>query len=358
MGAPGTILARSRTMQPPHDELHRAGHTVLLPADGRRAVGRPPAAGARVPIQRRAGRSLLRDDPAGPTGLLRGCAGRWLPLAVPAPLLHAAGTGRVAGRVLRGRPHLLLVAPPQPPGELPLGGARRAPPERGLQPGGRPPAGGAVGVDHLAVPPAAGAGGRAAGGLCDGGVVLHALPVLDPHRAGREARLVRTRLQHAVNPRYLDRNYAATLCIWDRLFGTFEEEREQPVFGLVKPLTSFNPLWAQVQAWAALWRASREARGLDRLRVWLKGPDWRPGGLSSEAPEVTRAAQRKHDPGIPAGLVAYVAANLMAAIAGTTYLLFTQFTLSLPLQLSLAALVLLTLLGWGGLMERRRWRSE
>jgi hypothetical protein len=48
-----------------------------------------------------------------------------------------------------------------------------------------------------------------------------------------------------------------------------------------------------------------EARGLDRLRVWLKGPDWRPGGLRIEAPEVTRAAQRKHDPRIPAGLVGY-----------------------------------------------------
>jgi hypothetical protein len=70
---------------------------------------------------------------------------------------------------------------------------------------------------------------------------------------------------------------------------------------------------------------------------------------------VTRAAQRKHDPRIPAGLVGYVAANLMAAIAGTTYLLFTELTLPLPLQLALAALVLLTLLGWGGLMERRRW---
>src|SRR5713101_5563143 len=79
------------------------------------------------------------------------------------------------------------------------------------------------------------------------------------------------RVHHAINPRYLDKNYAATLCIWDRLFGTFEEEKEQPVYGLVKPLASFNPLWAQVQAWAALWRASREARGLDRLRVWLKG---------------------------------------------------------------------------------------
>ena len=68
------------------------------------------------------------------------------------------------------------------------------------------------------------------------------------------------RVHHAVNPRYLDRNYAATLCIWDRLFGTFQEEREQPVFGLVKPLSSFNPIHAQVQAWAALWRSAREAR--------------------------------------------------------------------------------------------------
>jgi len=139
------------------------------------------------------------------------------------------------------------------------------------------------------------------------------------------------------------------------LFGTFEEEREQPVFGLVKPLASFNPIWAQFQAWVAMWRASRETRGLDRLRTWLKGPDWRPGGLLIEAPDVTRAAQRKHDPRIPAGLTAYVAANLVLAIAGTTYLLFTQFTLPLPVQIALAALVLLTLLGWGGLMEGRRW---
>jgi len=163
------------------------------------------------------------------------------------------------------------------------------------------------------------------------------------------------RVHHAVNPRYLDRNYAATLCIWDRLFGTFQEEREEPVFGLVKPLASFNPLWAQVQAWVALWRSSREARGLDRVRVWLEGPDWRPGGLRIEAPETTRAAQRKHDPPIPAGLLAYVACNLVLAIAGTTYLLFTEFTLPLQLQLALAALVVLTLLGWGGLLEQRRW---
>src|SRR5437660_3553961 len=48
------------------------------------------------------------------------------------------------------------------------------------------------------------------------------------------------RVHHGINPRYLDKNYAATLCIWDRLFGTFEEEKEEAVYGLVKPLKSFD----------------------------------------------------------------------------------------------------------------------
>ncbi|HWC73497.1 MAG TPA: sterol desaturase family protein [Gemmatimonadales bacterium] len=165
------------------------------------------------------------------------------------------------------------------------------------------------------------------------------------------------RVHHAINPRYLDRNYAATLCIWDRLFGTFEEEREQPVFGLVKPLSSFNPIYAQVQAWVALWHSSREARGWDRLRVWLKGPDWRPGGLRIEAPAVTRASQRKHDPRFSRRLTPYVALNLVLTIVGTTYLMFTEFTMSLPRQIALAALLLLTMLSWGALLEQRRWAT-
>ena len=45
----------------------------------------------------------------------------------------------------------------------------------------------------------------------------------------RELTPAQHRVHHAVNPQYLDKNYAATLCIWDRLFGTFEEEIEQRI---------------------------------------------------------------------------------------------------------------------------------
>jgi len=162
------------------------------------------------------------------------------------------------------------------------------------------------------------------------------------------------RVHHAVNPRYLDKNYAATLCIWDRMFGTFEPEREEPVYGLVKPLRSFNPIRAQLQGFVDIAKLAAGARGVDRLHAIFKDPAWRPGG-PLEIPEVTRASVCKYDPRPSRGLVAYLAANLVLAVIGTTALLFTQFTLDFPRQAALAALLLLTLLGFGALLERRRW---
>jgi alkylglycerol monooxygenase len=52
------------------------------------------------------------------------------------------------------------------------------------------------------------------------------------------------RVHHACNPKYLDCNYGGMLIIWDRLFGTFVEEEEEPTFGLVSPLHSWNPMYA------------------------------------------------------------------------------------------------------------------
>jgi len=158
------------------------------------------------------------------------------------------------------------------------------------------------------------------------------------------------RVHHAVNPRYLDRNYAATLCIWDRLFGTFELEREQPVYGLVKPLQSFDAMWAQVQHFVALARRTREMRGLDKLRVWLKGPEW---GYPP-APDITRAEQRKHHVELSRGEVRWLAATLALAIAMSFLLLWFQFSLPLWKRAAVAGATLLLIASWGFLLDRRR----
>ena len=157
------------------------------------------------------------------------------------------------------------------------------------------------------------------------------------------------RVHHAVNPRYLDRNYAATLCIWDRLFGTFEEERERPVYGLVKPLGSFDPILAQVHHFGLMARRARELRGWDRARVFLKGPEWG----HPPAPEITRATQRKHSVDLSRAEILWLAVTLVVAVAGTTWLLWSQAFWSWPHKLAVAAAILGIIASWGMLLDRR-----
>ena len=158
------------------------------------------------------------------------------------------------------------------------------------------------------------------------------------------------RVHHAVNPRYLDKNYAATLCVWDRLFGTFEEETEQPVYGLVKPLASFDPVWAQVHHFVEIAQRMRAYRGLDRLRVWLRGPDWD----FPPAPAITRAQQRKYDPQLSSRATAWLAVNLVATVLGASLLLWYQAVLPFGQRAAIAGFLLLTIASWGALLEKRR----
>lgn len=99
------------------------------------------------------------------------------------------------------------------------------------------------------------------------------------------------RVHHAVNPRYLDRNYAGVFIIWDRMFGTFEPERDddRPRYGIVKPLPTLNPLWAAVHEWVAIARDLGRARSLGEAwgRV-ARPPGWQPGG-GGDTSEAIRA---------------------------------------------------------------------
>jgi sterol desaturase/sphingolipid hydroxylase (fatty acid hydroxylase superfamily) len=75
------------------------------------------------------------------------------------------------------------------------------------------------------------------------------------------------RVHHGTNPRYLDKNYAGALIIWDRLFGTFEPESEPVTYGLTKNVGSFNLFWVQLHEYVAMLRDCRRA-GSWRDRLW------------------------------------------------------------------------------------------
>jgi len=101
------------------------------------------------------------------------------------------------------------------------------------------------------------------------------------------------RVHHGRNPYCIDKNYAGTLIIWDRLFGTFAAERkdEQIAYGLVHNLDTFDPIYIQVFAYWHLFLRFLRIEGLwNKCCVLLKGPGWVPGsprlGDPNEIPEI------------------------------------------------------------------------
>lgn len=101
------------------------------------------------------------------------------------------------------------------------------------------------------------------------------------------------RVHHASNLRYLDANYGGVLIVFDRLFGTYVEEREDEpcVYGLVKPMRSYNPLRVEFDQWISLWRDVVNAGSVgNAIRYLYKPPGWSPHGAGETTEEMRARA--------------------------------------------------------------------
>jgi alkylglycerol monooxygenase len=130
------------------------------------------------------------------------------------------------------------------------------------------------------------------------------------------------RVHHAQNERYIDKNYGGMLILWDRLFGTFEDEREDDpvVFGVRKPLANWNPFWANLQVYDYLLFDARHAgRWSDKLGIWFRRTGWRPPDVEERFPRRPEdlASFEKFDPTVPRAMQRYVLMQFGVAIAAT-----------------------------------------
>ena len=94
------------------------------------------------------------------------------------------------------------------------------------------------------------------------------------------------RVHHASNIRYLDCNHAGALIIWDRLFGTFSEEKDfdKPVYGLTESLNSFNIAYVATHEYGAIWRdVQRADKWSDKLKYIFYAPGWSHDGDDKRA---------------------------------------------------------------------------
>ncbi len=167
------------------------------------------------------------------------------------------------------------------------------------------------------------------------------------------------RVHHGCDDKYLDKNYAGTLIVWDRLFGSFQEEEEEPTYGITKPLKSWNPLWANVHFYADLVATGRQAPSLlEKLKLWLAPPGYLPDWAA--APDrgispLTHGEAGKYDAAAPAPLNAYVFIQFLGAIGLTVLLLFSGGGLAVAERLAVAVLIAWTVTDLGGIFDRRRW---
>lgn len=165
------------------------------------------------------------------------------------------------------------------------------------------------------------------------------------------------RVHHGRNPRYLDRNHAAVLIVWDRMFGTFQEEDETPIYGTVKPYTSWNALWANFDYFAELARTALTfERPDDRLKLWISEPGWRPGvthaQIHAEAgalAELNRPV--RWDTPLSTGLFWYVFVQITLVVCAATAYLFVELALA---PKAIACLLILWTLGALGLLLEGR----
>jgi alkylglycerol monooxygenase len=165
------------------------------------------------------------------------------------------------------------------------------------------------------------------------------------------------RVHHGRDAKYLDRNYAATLCVWDRVFGSFQEEEEEPLYGTIAPYASWNPVWANFDFWAHLVKKARGTPRLsDKLRVFVKSPGWvPPGGVEHDGtPRAVEPAVR-YETTVPFGLKVYVAAQFLVVLAATMNVYALQRSEDRWLVACLVAGILVTTVVLGGLFERRSW---
>ena len=135
------------------------------------------------------------------------------------------------------------------------------------------------------------------------------------------------RVHHGRDPKYIDKNHAGSLIIWDKMFGTFQAEEEKPTYGITKPLNSWNAVFANVSHYVDMQKdLQRIPKWSDRVRYLFKKPGWLPDYLGGyrPAPVIDKAAYRKYETPSALPLTAYVLFQYVLCLAGTALFLFSQ----------------------------------
>ena len=169
------------------------------------------------------------------------------------------------------------------------------------------------------------------------------------------------RVHHAINPIYIDKNLAPIFCVWDRCFGTFQEELEDepPVYGVLKPVRTWNPLLINFQhLWGLIFDAWHTRSIREKLTLWWQPTGYRPEDVKRRFPRniITSVNEmEKYNPESGSLMKGWA----MFQWLGTTFMLLL-FLANYPSFGNLQALlfggvIMLSIFGYTSVMDQQSW---
>ncbi|GIX42890.1 MAG: sterol desaturase [Leptospiraceae bacterium] len=169
------------------------------------------------------------------------------------------------------------------------------------------------------------------------------------------------RVHHGRNPEYIDKNYGGTLIIWDKLFGTFQEEKKEPAYGITRPLKTWNPVWANLHHyWDLIHFTFKAPKWKDKIKVWFSYPGWKPDYMKdyqypSEKNKPFENLYQKYDTIITKDLSFYSLIWFTIIVLGTFIFLLKQIHFSNLENAISMGIIILSLVIISGILERQIW---
>lgn len=166
------------------------------------------------------------------------------------------------------------------------------------------------------------------------------------------------RVHHAINPEYIDKNLGQIFCIWDRMFGTFQEELKEvpPQYGILKPAKTWNPIRINFQH---LWRLVRDAwytrSYKDKFRIWFMPTGWRPQDVRVKYPaaDIDDVYHfQKYQPTATLALKGYVIFQLLVTTGLMMFMFYDYSNIGFQKLLWYGAFIFLGIYGYTTLMDR------
>ncbi len=169
------------------------------------------------------------------------------------------------------------------------------------------------------------------------------------------------RVHHAMNDIYMDKNYSQIFIVWDRMFGTFQEElsSEPCVYGMRRPAQTWNPYIINFKHWYTLAVDAWHTKNMgDKFRIWFMPTGWRPADVMEKYPLFTvekMSDLKKHNPIYSNWFQAFSVLHITVVFLLLSFLFFRFGEISQAEALINGIILMLAIFGFTALLDKKKY---